>query len=63
MVSLTGAQFVGSAGLHSEIDLHAGLVCLNGPPGMNLQDQLDLFAVALDELIADPDLVNQALGR
>lgn len=50
-----------SKGQFGRIDLHAGLVCLNGPPGMDLQMQRDLFAAILDELDADADLVNKGL--
>lgn len=51
----------GTKGQYARVDLHAGLVCLNGPPGMDLDLQLDLFEAAMDELRRDPDLVNQAL--
>jgi hypothetical protein len=43
------------------VELHAGLVCLNGPPGMDLDLQLDLFEAALEELARDGDLVNHVL--
>ena len=39
----------------------AGLICLNGPPGMDLDMQIELFEQALVELDTDPDLVNQVL--
>jgi len=51
----------GTQGQYSGVPIHAGLVCLNGPPGMNLDMQIELFELALDELGADPDLVNQVL--
>lgn len=51
----------GSAGEHSKIDLHAGLICLDGPPGMDWELSLELFEIALDELERDPDLANMAL--
>lgn len=41
--------------------IHAGLICLNGPPGMDLDMQIELFEQALEELETDPDLVNQVL--
>lgn len=41
--------------------LHAGLICLNGPVGMGLDLQLELFETALDELDRDDNLVNQVL--
>jgi hypothetical protein len=43
------------------VALHAGLLCLNGPVGMDLDLQLELFEIALDELDRDGDLVNQVL--
>lgn len=51
----------GAKGEYAKAELHAGLVCLNGPPGMDLDLQLDLFDAAMDELERDPDLVNQVL--
>lgn len=51
----------GTKGEYAKAELHAGLVCLNGPPGMDLNLQLDLFDTAMDELDQDPDLINQVL--
>lgn len=52
----------GKPGLHALQPIHAGLVCLNGPPGMNLALQEELFGIALDEIAAlGDDLVNQVL--
>lgn len=51
----------GSKGQYADVALHAGLICLNGPPGMDLDMQLELFEQALDELEADPDLINKVL--
>lgn len=51
----------GSKGQYTDVALHAGLICLNGPPGMDLDMQLELFEQALDEVEADPDLINQVL--
>lgn len=48
-------------GQYADIALHAGLVCLNGPPGMDLDMQVELFTQALEELDVDGDLVNQVL--
>jgi hypothetical protein len=42
------------------------LICLNGPPVMDLDMQLELFEQALGELEADANLVNQVrnyMGR
>ncbi len=51
----------GSRGQYADVALHAGLICLNGPVGMDLDLQLELFEIALDELDRDSDLVNQVL--
>ncbi|CAM5614978.1 hypothetical protein ATER59S_05765 [Aquamicrobium terrae] len=51
----------GTKGQYAGVAIHAGLVCLNGPPGMDLDMQIELFEQALGELDADPDLVNQVL--
>ncbi len=51
----------GSKGQYSKVPLHAGLICLNGPVGMDLDMQLDLFGLALAELGPDPNLTNQCL--
>jgi hypothetical protein len=51
----------GAKGQYADVAIHAGLICLNGPLGMDLDMQLELFEQALDELEADSDLVNQVL--
>jgi len=51
----------GSKGQYAGVAIHAGLICLNGPVGMDLDLQLELFTAALDELDAVGDLVNQVL--
>jgi Domain of unknown function (DUF5615) len=51
----------GTKGQYADITLHAGLICLNGPVGMDLALQLELFSEALDELDLDGDLTNQVL--
>jgi Domain of unknown function (DUF5615) len=50
----------GSKGQYADVAIHAGLICLNGPEGMDLDMQLELFGIALDE-VGDGDLVNQVL--
>jgi hypothetical protein len=50
----------GSKGHYSNVAIHAGLICLNGPGGMDLDLQLELFEHALDE-VGDGDLINQVL--
>ena len=51
----------GSRGQYAGVEVHAGLICLNGPVTMNLALQLELFEVALDEIDRNSDLVNQVL--
>ncbi|MDH6235044.1 hypothetical protein M2281_005666 [Mesorhizobium soli] len=51
----------GTKGQYADVAIHAGLVCLNGPPGMDLPMQTELFEVALAELAVALDLVNQVL--
>ncbi|MGK9264149.1 hypothetical protein KXS15_24800, partial [Sinorhizobium meliloti] len=48
-------------GQYADVAIHAGLICLNGPPGMDLDMQIELFEQALIELDNDDDLVNQVL--
>jgi predicted nuclease of predicted toxin-antitoxin system len=38
----------GAKGQYADIAIDAGLICLNGPPGMDLDMQLELFEQALD---------------
>ena len=51
----------GSSGQYADVAVHAGLICLNGPVGMDLDLQIELFEAALDELDLDSNLVNQVL--
>jgi len=51
----------GSRAQYANVAIHGGLICLNGPPGMDLDMQLELFDQALVEIAADSDLVNQVL--
>ncbi len=46
---------------YADVVLHSGLICLNGPVGMDLDLQLEFFEAAMDELDLDSDLVNQVL--
>ena len=50
----------GSKGQYADVAIHAGLICLNGPEGMDLALQLELFEIALDE-VGNGDLVNEVL--
>ena len=51
----------GTSGQYAGVSIHAGLICLDGPPGLDLDMQLELLDQALDELATDGDLVNQVL--
>ncbi len=52
----------GAKGLYNDVEVHAELICLNGPKGMDLDLQLELFEYGLDELDAlGDDLVNKCL--
>ena len=51
----------GTRGQYQRAEIHAGLICLNGPQGMDLDMQRDLFDAALDEIDRDSDLVNMVL--
>lgn len=51
----------GTKGQYADVAIHAGLICLNGPPGMDLNLQVELFEEALRELEDNLDLVNQVL--
>jgi hypothetical protein len=44
----------GSKGQYADAALHAGLICLNAPGGMDLDLQLELFELALDEVGEGP---------
>jgi hypothetical protein len=37
----------GSKGQYAGVAIHAGLICLNGPPGMDLSMQIELFNQAM----------------
>lgn len=51
----------GSKGEYAGVELHAGLICLNGPAGMDLEMQVEMFEIALAEIQANPDMVNTVL--
>ncbi|WP_457584668.1 DUF5615 family PIN-like protein [Ensifer canadensis] len=51
----------GTKGQYADVAIHAGLICLNGPPGMDLDMQFELFEQALIELENDDDLINRVL--
>ena len=51
----------GSRGQFADVKLHGGLICLNGPVGMDLDLQNDLFQAALEDLDRDQEMTNQVL--
>jgi hypothetical protein len=51
----------GSKGKYAHVAVHAGLICINGAVGMDLDLQLEMFEEALDELDRNDDLINQVL--
>ena len=55
------ADAPGSKGEYRKVALHAGLICLNGPAGMDLEMQRDLFEAALGALDENDDLINQVV--
>ena len=51
----------GAKGVLADVQLHAGLICIDGPTGMDLELQRLLFGFVLEELDREPDLTNQVL--
>ena len=51
----------GSSGEYADVRLHAGLVCIDSPFGLNLDLQRQIFGLILDELAKNGDLTNQVL--
>jgi hypothetical protein len=51
----------GSKGVLADVPLQAGLVCIEGPTGMDPELQRVLFVYLLEELDNNPDLTNQVL--
>jgi len=58
---LLRASCPGSSEEYADVRLHAGLVCINAPGGLNLDLQRQLFGFILDELAKNGDLINQVL--
>ena len=50
----------GSKGQYTNVPIHAGLVCINGPDSMSAEDETELFGIVLDEL-GPNEMVNQAI--
>jgi hypothetical protein len=51
----------GSHGIYTDISLHAGLICIDAPEGLNLERQKHLFQLILSNLQEHGDLTNQVL--
>ena len=51
----------GSSGEYADVRLHAGLVCIDAPFGLNLDRQRQIFGLILDDLATNGDLTNQVL--
>lgn len=51
----------GASGEFADVPLHAGLVCINGPDGMNAEIQCELFEAALEEIGEAQQLVNEVI--
>jgi len=51
----------GTKGVLAGVPLHAGLICIDGPTGMDLELQIILFNEVLRELAHNPDLTNQVV--
>ena len=51
----------GSKGQYANVALHPGLICINGPVGMDLALPSELFHEALNQLDLDGGLTNQVL--
>jgi hypothetical protein len=55
------AKTPGSSGVYAGISLHAGLICVDAPGGLNLERQKRLFDLILSNLMDEGDLTNQVL--
>ena len=55
------AKHPGSHGVYAGISLHAGLICVDAPGGLNLERQKRLFDLILSNLMEQGDLTNQVL--
>ena len=55
------AKTPGSSGVYAGISLHAGLICVDAPGGLNLERQKRLFDLILSHLTDAGNLTNQVL--
>lgn len=51
----------GSSGEYADVRLHAGLVCIDAPFGLNMDLQKQIFGLILEELAKNGELTNQVL--
>ena len=51
----------GSTGQYADVSLHAGLVCINAPAGLNLELQKLVFTTILNALETAGDLINRLM--
>ena len=51
----------GSSGEYADVHLHAGLVCIDAPFGLNMDLQRQIFGLILGDLAKNGDLTNQVL--
>jgi hypothetical protein len=51
----------GTKGILKNVPVHAGLICIEGPTGMDLNIQKSFFDAVLTELEQRPDMTNQVL--
>jgi hypothetical protein len=51
----------GSSGEYAGVRLHAGLICIDAPFGLNMDLQRQIFGLILDDLAKNGDLTNQVL--
>ena len=51
----------GTKGQYADVSLHAGLICINGPAGMDAELQKELLEIALEEIEQGGELINGVL--
>ena len=51
----------GTKGQYADVWLHAGLICINGPAGMDAELQKELLEIALEEIGRGGELINGVL--
>lgn len=51
----------GTKGRYADVSLHAGLICINGPAGMDAEMQKELLEIALEEIGQEGELINGVL--